>query len=105
MGDLQPIETDPSIIEPEMDETDEDEIDDEAEAEDAPVEPEPEVTAEAEPEPENEPEPTPERFSGGSFFGGIVFAVAVMALGIGAYNSDNTRHNRFNEFYNRKKKQ
>merc|ERR1712176_1622600 len=79
--DLLPIDTDSSIIEPEMDTADEDDGDDEAEAEDAPVEPEPE----AEPEPENEPEPTPERFSGGSFFGGIVFAVAVMALGIGAY--------------------
>ena len=31
--DLQPIETDPSIIEPEMDETEGDDLDDEAEAE------------------------------------------------------------------------
>ena len=28
-------------------------------------------------------------FSGGSFFGGIVFAVAVMALGVGAYKFRN----------------
>merc|ERR1711935_797309 len=69
----------------------EDEVDGEDEtAEDAPLDPEPAVEpdADAEPEPvaDAEPEPTPERgFSGGSFFGGIVFAVAVMALGVGAY--------------------
>lgn len=44
-----------------------------------------EIAAEAEPESESEPEPEPEGFSGSSFFGGIVFAFALMALILGLW--------------------
>jgi len=47
--------------------------------------PEAEPEADAEPEAEKEPVPEPEGFSGGSFVGGIVFAVVVMGLAIVGY--------------------
>ena len=77
----------PETTEEEDEEAGEDaspEAEPEAEPE-ADAEPEPEADAEPEAETEQEPEPVPEHFSGGSFVGGIVFAVVVMGLAIVGY--------------------
>ncbi|CBY32625.1 unnamed protein product [Oikopleura dioica] len=66
------------IIDPETKTEDDEEENESPDSEDEPE-------AEAEPEAEKEPVPEREGFSGGSFVGGIVFAVVVMGLAIVGY--------------------